>query len=373
MQRAIGPWRALANAAFVVAVLVLSGFGMIQVASRQWRVQKTFPVRVAMTTIGGLEVGSQVRVLGIDAGVIERIEPPGMPGQPVMLLLRIDEGLRPLVRRDAVARVVTEGVVGGRLIEIVPGRPDAAFLPAGGSIEAEPPVEVSDLVKGAVASLERVDAASRAAERSLVEIEQIAATIRKGDGSLGKLVQDDEGYRRLVALSARSERTLNDVNENLAALKQTWPFSRYFQRRAYFDRERILFHPDAERDRRILREDELFEPGRAVLTARGRQNLDAVAAWFTKVRRPATEVVIAAFTDDGGNSELAEVLTQDQADAVRKYLVANHQINSAGWFASRKVAAVGFGTTTPAPLVMASRDQPAPRRRVEVILFTPQM
>jgi phospholipid/cholesterol/gamma-HCH transport system substrate-binding protein len=372
MQRAIGRWRALANAAFVLAILALSGFGMIQVASRQWWVQKTFHVKVALTTIGGLEVGNQVRVQGMDAGVIERIEPPPAPAQPVTLVLRLDARLRGLVRADAVARVVSEGVVGARVVEIVPGRPDAPALAGDGAIVAEPPVEVADLLRAATVSLRRIDAVADAAETGLGEIEQIAATIRKGEGSLGKLVQDDEAYQKLVDLSARSERTLGELEDNLAALKRTWPLSGYFNNRSFFDRDKVLFHPGAERDSQTLREDALFEPGRSVLTAGGRRNLDTVAAWFKKVRRPATEVVIAAFNDDARDSELAQVLAQEQADAVRNYLVANHQIDSTGWFATRKVAAVGFGTDTPLSLAGTPGGQPPPPRRVEIILFTPQ-
>jgi phospholipid/cholesterol/gamma-HCH transport system substrate-binding protein len=107
MQRSIGRWRALANAAFVLAILAVSGFGMVQVASREWWVQETFRIRATLSTIGGLEPGNQVRVQGIDAGVVERIEPPRSPGQPVTLVLRVDARLRPLVRSDALARVVT--------------------------------------------------------------------------------------------------------------------------------------------------------------------------------------------------------------------------------------------------------------------------
>ncbi len=373
MQPTIGRWRALANAALVLAILVVSGFGMIQVASRQWWVQKTFHVKVALTTIGGLKVGNQVRVLGTDAGVIERIEPPRTPAQPVSLVLRLDARLRDLVRSDAVARVVSEGVVGARVIEIVPGREGAAPLAGDGPIAAEPPIEIADLVRGAAASLRRIDAVSEAAEKSLVEIQQIATTIRKGEGSLGKLVQDDEAYRKLVALSARGEHTLGDLEENLAALKRTWPLSRYFNSRSFFDRDKVLFHPGAERDSRTLREDELFEPGRSVLTVAGRQSLDSVAAWYKKLLRPATEVVIASFTDDALDAELALVLTQEQADAVRKYFVAQHQIETAGWFATRKIAAVGFGNESPLILAGARGQRPPPPRRIEVILFTPQM
>jgi phospholipid/cholesterol/gamma-HCH transport system substrate-binding protein len=374
MQRTIGRWRALANAALVLAILAVTGSGMMQVARRHWQVQKTFPVKVALRAISGLNEGNQVRVLGIDAGVIERIEPPAAPGQNVTLLLRVDEKLRSLVRRDAVARVVTEGVVGARLIEIVPGSPVAPPLPAGGTIPGESPVELAELLRGAAVALERLDGLSRAAEKSLGEIDQVAATIRGGEGSLGKLLQDDEAYRKLVALSARSERTLSDLDDNLTALKRTWPLSRYFEGRSFYDRDKALFHPGAERDSQVLREDELFEPGRSVLTARGRRTLDGVATWIKKVRRPASEVVIAAFSDDSQDGALAEVLTQEQADAVCRYLVANHQIDSAGWFATRKIAAIGFGADRPAAGAATNHGQrqAPPPRRVEVILFTPQ-
>jgi phospholipid/cholesterol/gamma-HCH transport system substrate-binding protein len=372
MQRSIGRWRALANAAFVLVILGGCGFGMIQVASRQWWVQKTFHVKAALATIGGLEVGNQVRVLGMNAGVVERIDPPPAPGQPVTLVLRLDAQLRGLVRSDAVARVVTQGVVGARVIEIVPGRPDAPPLADEGLIAAEPLIEIADLLRGATDSLRRIDAVSVAAEKGLAEIGQIAATIRKGEGSLGKLVLDDEAYQKLVTLSARSERTLSELEDNLAGLKRTWPLSRYFNNRSFFDRDKVLFHPGAERDSQTLREDALFEPGRAVLTADGRRNLNGVAAWFKKVRRPTTEIVIAAFNDAARDPEVALLLSQEQADAVRTYLVANHQIDSTGWFATRKVAAVGFGTDTPPTLAGPTGGHPPPPRRVEIILFTPQ-
>ena len=63
----------------------------------------------SFATIGGVEVGQRVRVQGIDAGVVEAIEPPSAPGKPVTLVFRVDARLRPLVRRDATARIVDRG------------------------------------------------------------------------------------------------------------------------------------------------------------------------------------------------------------------------------------------------------------------------
>ncbi len=84
-------------------------------------------------------------------------------------------------------------------------------------------------------------------------------------------------------------------------------------------------------------------------------------------------MVIAAFTDDArGDEDLAQALTQEQAESVRKYLVKQHAIDSVGWFGSRKVAAVGFGSQVPRASVEANAGRALPSRRVEIIVFTPQ-
>ena len=370
MRRNIGLWRAAANAGFVLAVLALAGFGLYHVAGRHWRVQPTFRVRAEFPTIGGLEAGHRVRLQGIDAGVVERVVPPREPGRPVELVLRIDERLRPLVRSDAVARIISEGLVGAKVVELTPGSPDAPPVAELDPIGSERPIDMADVLKRASGSLERLDTLARSAEQGLSEVNAIAGSIRRGEGTLGKLVSDETMYRDLVALSRRGERALAALEENLDALKQTWPISRYFDRRAYLDRERVLFQPGSQRNSRCLMTDEIFEPGRSVLTSIGRARLDEVARWCKQASRPGTQVVIAAFTDDDRDQDLAEVLTQEQADAVRTYLVTKHSIQSAGWFKRRKVASVGFGSHAPRTLDAAPPNQPA--RRVEIILFTPQ-
>jgi phospholipid/cholesterol/gamma-HCH transport system substrate-binding protein len=369
MRGTLGRKRALANAAFAVAVLALAGFGLHQVAGRQWRVQPTFHVRAQFESIAGLEVGHRVRVQGIDAGIVERIVAPAEPGRPVELVLRVDERLRHLVRTDAVARIVSEGLVGAKVVELTPGRPDAPVLSELGQIASERPVEMNDLIKKAATTLARLDAATQVAEQGLGELSAIAGTIRRGEGSLGKLVRDDSAYNSLVDLAHRGEHSLTALDENLTALKQTWPLSRYFDRRAYLDRERVLYQPGSQRHSRAFHTDELFEPGRSILTPVGQTRLDEIGRWCKLATRPNSEIVIAAFTDDDHDEDLAEILTQEQAESVRTYLVEKHSINSAGWFKSRKVAAVGFGTHVPRTVDPLPSNTPS--RRVEIVLFTP--
>ena len=57
MRGNIGRRRALANAGFAVAVLALAGFGLYQVAGKQWRVQPTFRVRAQFESIADSRSG----------------------------------------------------------------------------------------------------------------------------------------------------------------------------------------------------------------------------------------------------------------------------------------------------------------------------
>jgi phospholipid/cholesterol/gamma-HCH transport system substrate-binding protein len=370
MTRTIGRWRALFNLGFVLGVLGLGGFGLYQVAGRNWQVQRIFRVRAQFEAISGLEAGHRVRLLGMDAGVVERVVPPSEPGRPVELILRIDEQLRRLVRTDAVARIVSEGLAGAKVVEITPGRADAPPVAELGRIGSERPIEMTDLLRKATGSLARLDEMTQAAETGVRQLNAITGSIQAGEGSVGKLIRDETLYRNLIELSRRGERSVTALAENLEALKQTWPLSRYFDRRAYLDRERVLFQPGSARRSRTLKADDLFERDRSVLTPAGKRQLDEIARWCNQASRPTSEVVIAAFTDVEKDEGLAEILTQEQADAVRKYLVDQHAIQSAGWFRSRKVASVGFGTHPPRLLESGSGELPT--RRVEIVVFTPQ-
>ena len=369
MSRGVSRGRAITIGLFLLSTIGLGTLAVVGVSGRQWRLQPTFRVRADFSNIGGLAVGDRVRIQGIDAGVVESVVPPEAPGGRVGLWLRVDERLHSLVRVDALATIAPQGIVGARIVEIQPGKADALPLSEGGVIASQPPRELSDLLRDAQSTLKRVDSVALAAEKGLTEVNALVASVRAGKGSLGKFIQDDEAYRAVVSLSGRSAKTLNELQETLTAMKHTWPISRYFNDRAYFDREQVLFKPNAAREGRSLNIDSLFEPGRSVLTAPGRHELDVIGAWFKHALNKRSEVVIAVFTPTAADPELAQMLTQEQANTIRKYLNDRYKIEKVSWLTSRKVTAIGYGTQV--PRLLASEANVADQR-VEIIMFTPQ-
>src|SRR5262245_29535840 len=104
MSRTLSRLQAVVLGATVVVGLALIIAGLFAVGSRQWLWSDTFHVVVGFPQIRGVEPGTRVRVQGIEAGEVESVEPPGTPGENVMLHLRLGGRLRYLLRADASAQ-----------------------------------------------------------------------------------------------------------------------------------------------------------------------------------------------------------------------------------------------------------------------------
>src|SRR5207249_4495821 len=114
VTRSLTRWQAVLLGVAVLAGLGLGSVGLFAIGSRQWLWSDSFHLRAGFRNIGGVEAGTRVRVLGREAGEVERIALPDSPSGDIVLHLRLDGRLRKLVRADARAQIVAEGMVGGK-------------------------------------------------------------------------------------------------------------------------------------------------------------------------------------------------------------------------------------------------------------------
>jgi phospholipid/cholesterol/gamma-HCH transport system substrate-binding protein len=159
--------------------------------------------------------------------------------------------------------------------------------------------------------------------------------------------------------------TLTSIQQDADALKRLPIVNRYVE-----DPTALLLRANCERPRQYFAEEDLFEPGRAVLTAQGRQRLDSLAPWLEGMKHKGSEVVIVAYADASGPlaGSAAQALTRNQSEAVCDYLLKQHAVQKMGWFSSRKVTPLGMGIQPPP----APEPFPLPPARVEVQVFIPQ-
>src|SRR5213593_3398856 len=84
VSRSLSRLQLILLGAVVLTGLVLATVGLFAVGSRQWFWNDAFHVRTGFHEIRGVEVGTRVRIQGIDAGEVEAIDAPGTPGGDVV-------------------------------------------------------------------------------------------------------------------------------------------------------------------------------------------------------------------------------------------------------------------------------------------------
>jgi phospholipid/cholesterol/gamma-HCH transport system substrate-binding protein len=358
VSRSLSGLQALVLGAVVLVASGLGVAGLFAVGSRGWFGKDSLHVRAGFKEIRGVEVGTRVRIQGIDAGEVVQITPPDSPESDVILRLRLKGQYRHLVRASSTVRIVSEGMIGGKVLEIrppvrKPGNPAPDLSPAGEDalLASAPTPELTDVLSDVGGALKG---------------------IQGGEGSLGKLVKDPAAYEALLALLknsndavSRSKDTMTSIQRDADALKKVPLIGGYIE-----DPVALLVRTNAERNRRTFAEAELFEPGRAVLTAQGRDKLDELGPWLTGLKHKGSDVVVVSYADPNkkGEAKLALTFTRQQSEAVAAYLKEKHSAHKLGWVSRRKVSALGMGVQPPP----APERDPMPPARVEVVVFVPQ-
>ncbi len=338
MARSLSRLQAILLGAVVLLGLGLAAFGVFAVGSRQWLWGAPFHVTVSFQHVRGIEVGTPVRVQGIGAGEVVELDAPAKAGGEVRVRLRLDAKVRHLLRADASAQIVSEGMLGGRAIEIDPGSAAAEPLADGGTIASRATFELSDVVtqlSGLLKALEKE-------KGRFVEVaDNTNALLRKGTDTFEAIQQVAEGVKRV-------------------------PFLRNYVE----DPNQLTVRPNSERNRQWFATEDLFESGRAVLTAPGQERLKRLVSWMLGLtRHDGAEVVVLAYAEPGStDSSVAKTVTQQQADAVGNFLKDHGAVHKQAGLLSRKLTARGFGTATPP----AQEKEALPASRVEVIVYVPQ-
>jgi phospholipid/cholesterol/gamma-HCH transport system substrate-binding protein len=309
--------------------------GSLAIGGYQIWGEKPFHVRAGFHDIQGVEPGARVRIKGMDAGEVARIEPPATPDESVILVLKLDGRKRSLVHADAKVQIVSEGMIGGKVIELQPGTRAAPPADENALLETLPSVSLADLAK---------------------QFNDSVKSVRDGEGALGKEAVD----------TLRQIRTTMSTFEQVGDAGKAMPFVRDYVK----DPLALLVRPDCECNRYSYNESELFEPGRAVLTADGRRRLDDLAPRLNGLlQHDKAELLVFACADprSGEDHALLKTIAKGQSEAVCQYLKGHHAVQKAGWFSSRKVTALGLGADAP-----PDEKDGKTGARVELRVFVPQ-
>jgi len=186
-----------------------------------------YELRVLFDSASGIEAGAPVRLAGVAVGEIRRVTAFGDEAEAktrAELLVWLKDHAK--IEEDAIAYVNTSGLIGERYLEVIPGSRTARLLKPGEVLHGRDTVAMAQFLHTGyevLAQLNRTisaihslvgDEQTRAALKGTVTNSQevtaslkvlldntnaIVEQIRRGEGTLGRLLVDDELYRDVQA------------------------------------------------------------------------------------------------------------------------------------------------------------------------------
>lgn len=166
---------------FVSLSVALFIVGVYFIGQKQQMFSRTFHVSGVFKDISGLQIGNNVRYSGINVGIVEDIQQ--ITDSTVKVDMQIDEKTRKFMKKNAKAIIGSDGLMGNKIMIIIPGAPGKQELSDNDIIETTQPVSIDDiLVKVKVTSDNMADITGN--------LSTITASVSQGKGTIGKLLMD---------------------------------------------------------------------------------------------------------------------------------------------------------------------------------------
>jgi phospholipid/cholesterol/gamma-HCH transport system substrate-binding protein len=187
-------WAELKFGLIAVFALVMAGLLIFAVGGSGGFFWQNYPLKVKFDNVAGLMEGSPVRVAGVEVGSVSHVEllPTG-----VEVWFDVKDDIRPLVTDKSTASIGSISLLGEGAVDITAapgGTPlrDWSYIP-------------SAVAEGSIAQLTGQASAGLNEARLLVE------DLRKGKGTMGKLLTDEALYKDLDAFVSASERVASAI------------------------------------------------------------------------------------------------------------------------------------------------------------------
>jgi phospholipid/cholesterol/gamma-HCH transport system substrate-binding protein len=207
---------------FSIATLAIAIGAIYYIGKQKNKFGSVVTVSARFKSVSGLKTGSNVLVGGIDVGTVDNIAL--VTDTTVQVDMIIQKGVEKFIKKDAKASIGSEGLMGDKVVILIPGTPDTTAVRNGDTLASLPPIETDAIM----ASL-KTSADNAAVITS--NLADIAYRISHGQGALGKLLHD-------TSLSANISATMKNLNSGSKKLDQNMEAAQHnFLLRGFFKKK----------------------------------------------------------------------------------------------------------------------------------------
>jgi phospholipid/cholesterol/gamma-HCH transport system substrate-binding protein len=185
--------RAVIVGAFVFVALVIFVLGVMTLGGQQSLFNKGAAVYAVFDEVNGLQAGNNVRYAGVKVGTIKGVT--FTREGKVSVKMNIEKESLPIIKTDAKAKVSADGFIGNKIVVLFGGSPAAPVVQEGSVLQVDHSL-----------STEEIMATLQENNKNILAItgnfKTLSERIMNGQGSVGKLLNDDQLFRDMQASMA---------------------------------------------------------------------------------------------------------------------------------------------------------------------------
>lgn len=166
---------------FVSLGLVVLIIAIYFIGEKQLLIQNTFRLSGVFTDVGGLQPGNNVRLSGISIGTVESISL--ISDTTVRVEIVINESSRKFIKKDAIATIGSEGLIGNKVLVINPGTGGKESIENNDVIQTAQPIDVDDIMVSLKTTIDNTAIITG-------DLAKISTNIESGKGTIGRLMMD---------------------------------------------------------------------------------------------------------------------------------------------------------------------------------------
>lgn len=151
------------------------------IGNKQNMFNKTCTINATFSNINGLQAGNNIRFSGITVGTVKDIIIEN--DSTIIVNMMIEEKILPYIKKDAIASIGTDGLVGNMVINISPGKKSNESVKAGDRILSENRMFTDKILKTLNSSTNNIQIITE-------NLANITNNMNKGKGTIGMLLND---------------------------------------------------------------------------------------------------------------------------------------------------------------------------------------
>lgn len=193
---------------FIFFGSVLLIIGIFMLGNKDQLFVSTFNIKAYFKNTEGLRNGASVRFGGIDVGAVKDIKIMPDTSGLVEVSMRIKSEIRRFIKKDSRASIETEGLVGNKVVLITMGSDRADIISDGGTILSKEPLSFADVIDETQGILSYTKEMTK-------NLSEIIARVNSGEGTIGKILNDEELYKAATSITKTADRSLTSLTDDL--------------------------------------------------------------------------------------------------------------------------------------------------------------